>query len=72
MPTSRESSQPRERTQVSHIIDRFLLPSEPMGKPKEEGIFPTQELNWSLLCLPHCRRILYFPQNDHNPLPFPI
>ena len=41
------------------------LSSEPPGKPKNtevsslfllQGIFPTQELNWSLL---HYRRILY-------------
>ena len=41
------------------------LLSEPPGKPKNtevdslsllQGIFLTQELNWSLL---HCRRILY-------------
>ena len=42
-----------------------LLPTEPPGMPKNtrvgslsllQGIFPTQESNWSLL---HCRRILY-------------
>ena len=33
MPSSRGSSQPRDRTQVSHIaLDS--LPSEPPGKPK--------------------------------------
>ena len=40
-------------------------PAEPQGKPKNtgvgsisllQGIFPTQESNWSLL---HCRQILY-------------
>ena len=52
-PFSRGSSQPRDRTQVSHIqVDS--LPAEPPGKPKNTGvgslsllqqIFPTQELN---------------------------
>ena len=32
MPSSRGSSQPRDRTQVSHIAGR--LSSEPPGKPK--------------------------------------
>ena len=31
VPSSRESSQPRDQTQVSHIAD-WLLPSEPPGK----------------------------------------
>ena len=63
-PFSRGSSQPRDRTQVSHIAGRFFT-SEPPGKPKNtgvgslslrQGIFPTQESNWGLL---HCRQILY-------------
>ena len=61
---SRESSQPRDRTQVSRIAGRSL-PAEPKGKPKNTGvgslsllqeIFPTQGSNPDLL---HCRRILY-------------
>ena len=32
MPSSRGSSQPRDRTQVSHIAGRFFM-SEPLGKP---------------------------------------
>ena len=64
-PFSRESSQPRDRTQVSHIAGRFFTPAEPPGKPKNTGvsslslcqwIFPIQELNRGLL---HCKRILY-------------
>ena len=31
------SSQPRDRTQVSHIAGEFLL-SEPPGKPKNTGV----------------------------------
>ena len=62
-PFSRGSSQPRDRTQVSHTTGRLSV--EPQWKPKNTGvgslsllqwIFPTQELNWSLL---HCRWILY-------------
>ena len=62
MPSSRGFSKPRDRTQVSHIVGRFL-PSEPRGKPKNtgmgilflfQGIFPTQESNWGLL---HCKRL---------------
>ena len=65
MPSSRGSSQPSDRTQISHIVGGFFLPTKPPGKPKNTGlgslsllqwIFPTQESNWSLL---HCRRILY-------------
>ena len=49
------------------------LPSEPPGKPKNtkmgslsllQGIFPTQELNWSLL---HCRQILYQVSHQRSP-----
>ena len=65
MPSSRVSSQPRDQTQVSHILQADSSLSEPPGKPKNTGvgsllllqvIFPTQELNWGLL---HCRQILY-------------
>ena len=61
---SRGSSQPMNRTQVSHIQADSLL-AEPQGKPKNTGvsslsllqwIFPTQKLNWSLL---HCTWTLY-------------
>ena len=64
IPFSRGSSQPRDQTQVSHVVGIFS-PAEPPGKPKNtrvgglsllQGIFPTQELNQGLL---HCRRILY-------------
>ena len=57
---SRESSQPRDQTQVSHITGNSLPPGPP-GKPKKTGvgrlsllqhIFLTQESNWDLL---HCR-----------------
>ena len=54
---SRESSQPRDRTQVSILqVDSF--PAEPQGMPKNTGvgslsllqcIFPTQGLNQGLL-----------------------
>ena len=49
----------------SPMLQEDSLPSEPPGKPKNtgvgslsllQGIFPTQELNWSFL---HCRQILY-------------
>ena len=61
-PFSRGSCQPRDQTQVSHIVGRSL-PAEPQGKPKNTGvgilsllqqIFPTQESNQGLL---HCRQI---------------
>ena len=51
IPFSRGSSQPRDRTQVSHIAGGFFT-VEPPGKPKNtgvgslslfQGIFPTQE-----------------------------
>ena len=63
-PFSRGSSQPRNRTQVSHIAGGSF-PAELPRKPKSTGvgslsvlqrIFPTQELNQGLL---HCRWILY-------------
>ena len=53
-PFSRGSSQPRYRTQVSHIAGRFFT-SWAQGKLKNTGggslsllqrIFPTQESNW--------------------------
>ena len=63
IPSSRGSSQPRDRTQVSHIAGRF--PTEPPEKPKNttvgslsllQGIFPTEESNQGLL---HHRWIPY-------------
>jgi len=60
---SRGSSQPRDRTEVSHIAGRFFLPAEPPGKPQNtrvsslfllQSIFLTQESNWGLL---HYRQI---------------
>ena len=65
-------SQPRDRTQVSHIAGRFS-PAEPPGKPKNtgvgslsllQGIFLTWELNQSLL---HCRWILYQLSHQGSP-----
>ena len=72
---SRGSSQPRDQTQVSHIVDS--LPAEPPGKPKNTGvgslsllqwIFLTQELNWGLL---HCRQILYQLSCQRSPSEVP-
>ena len=63
-PFSRGSSQPRDRTQVSHIAGKSL-PAEPQGKPKNTGvgslsllqrICPTGKSNPHLL---HCTWILY-------------
>ena len=63
-PFSRGSSQPRDWTQVSHIVGGFFT-SWATGKPKDTGvgslsllqwIFPTQESNRGLL---HYRGILY-------------
>ena len=74
MPSSRGSSQPRDRTQVSlGSLQVDSLPSEPPGKSKNtglgslsllQGIFPTQELNQSLL---HCRWILYQLSHKRSP-----
>ena len=36
MSSSRGSSPPRDRTQVSYIAGGFFLPSEPPGKPMRE------------------------------------
>ena len=64
IPFSKGSFQPRDQTQVSHIVGRSL-PDEPQGKPNNNGlgslsflqwIFLTQELNQGLL---HCKRIVY-------------
>ena len=64
MPSSRGSSQPRDRTQ-SPTLQVDSLPTERPGKPKHtevgslsllQRIFLTQELNRGLL---HCKRILY-------------
>ena len=74
MPSSRGSSQPRVQTQVSlGSLQVDSLPSEPPGKSKNtglgslsllQGIFPTQELNQSLL---HCRWILYQLSYQESP-----
>ena len=63
-PSSRRSSQPRDRTQISHTEGGFFT-SWATGRPKNtgvdslslrQGIFMTQESNW---CLQHCRWIPY-------------
>ena len=63
-PFSWESSQPRDRTQVS-TLQADYFPAEPQGKPKNtevsslsllQRILPTQESNKGLL---HCKQILY-------------
>ena len=70
IPFSRGSSKPRDLPNPgieprSPALQVDSLPAEPPGKPKNtavrilnllQRIFPTQELNYSLL---HCRRILY-------------
>ena len=69
IPSSRGSSQPRDRTQFSNPVlphcRLILKPAEPQGKPKKTGVgslsllqqtFPTWEFDWGLL---HCRWILY-------------
>ena len=62
-PFSRGSSQPRDRTQISHIAGRFFLPGEPPGKPKDTGVGSLSLLQWVFLtqelnrCLLHCRQI---------------
>ena len=76
MPSSRESSQPRDRTQISCIAGWFFtIWTTEKSKNIEvgslsllQGNFPTQESNWSLL---HCRRILYqlsYPGNSDKNL----
>ena len=64
MPSSRGSSQPRNRTR-SPVLQADSLPSESPGEPKNtgadslsllQGTFPSQEPNWDLLC---CTWILY-------------
>ena len=63
-PSSRGSSQPRDRTR-SPALQADSLPAEPQRKPKNTGvgslsllqqIFLTQQSNQGLL---HCRRLLY-------------
>ena len=72
-PFSRGSSQPRNRTQASHIAGRFLT-SRATREPKNTGvgslsllqwIFPTQESNQGL---PYCRQILYRLNCQGSPL----
>ena len=64
MPSSRGSSQPRELTQVPHIVRQILYSLSHPGSPRilewvayslRQGIFRTQESNQGLL---QCRRIL--------------
>ena len=63
MPSSMGSSQPRDRTQVSHTAGKFFT-NWATREAQEywstlslgQGIFPTQESN---PCLLHCRLILY-------------
>ena len=75
-PFSRGSSQPRDRTLVSHIAGGFFT-SWAMREAKNNGVgslflpqrlFPTQELNQGLL---HCRWILYQLRDQESPW-FPL
>ena len=65
--------EPRDWTQVPSL-QADSLPCEPPGKPKNtgvgslsllQGIFPTEELNWSLL---HCRWILHQVSSQLSPV----
>ena len=71
-PFSRESSKPRDQTQVPPL-QADSLPAEPQGKPENPGvgslsllqwIFQTQESNRGLL---HCRWILYRLSHKGSP-----
>ena len=72
MPSSRGSSQPRDRSR-SPAVQADPLLSEPPGKPINtgvaslsllQGVFPTQESSQGLL---HCRRILYQLSHQGSP-----
>ena len=76
-PFSREASQPRDQTQVSHIAGGFIT-SWATKKPKNTGVgslsllqqvFPTQE---SIRGLLHHRQILYQLSYGGSPLICPI
>ena len=79
IPSSRGSSQPRDRIQVSHIVGGFFTDWATReaqkywsGSPSLiQGFFPTQEWNRGHL---HCRQILYCQSHQaspYHPLPFP-
>ena len=72
VPFSRRSSQPRDRTQVSHIACiQILYHLRHQGSPRIfecsllQAIFLTQELKWGLS---HCRRILYQLNYQRSPI----
>ena len=73
IPSSRGSSQSRDRTQVSHIVGGFFTDWATReaqkywsGSPSLfQGFFPTQEWNRGHL---HCRRILYQLSYQGSPL----
>ena len=73
IPSSRGSSQPRDRTQVSHIVGGFFTDWATReaqkywsGSPSLiQGFFPTQEWNRGHL---HCRQILYQLSYQGSPL----
>ena len=73
MPSSRGSSWPRDRTQVSRISGRFFTISDTREAQNTgigshallQGIFPTEVSNPSLL---HCRRILYHLSHQESPI----
>ena len=73
-PSPGGSSWPKDRTQVSHIADRFF-PSWATREAQEywsgslsllQGVFLTQESNQGLLC---CRGILYQLSYKRSPIP---
>ena len=73
LPASRESSQTRNRIQVSHIASRFFTDWATrqaqeycMGSLSLlQRIFPTQKLNWGLL---NCRQIPYQLSYQGSPI----
>ena len=76
MPSSRGSSQPRDRTQVCHIAGRILYRLSYKGSPRRlewvaysfsRGSSQFQKLNRDLL---HCRWILHQLSYQGSPLAF--
>ena len=69
-PFSKGSSQPRDQTQVSHIVGGFFTSWSLKNTGVDslsllQQIFPTQESNQNLL---HCRQILYQPSSQKSTL----
>ena len=69
-PFYRGSSQPRDWLQISRIVDRFFIPAEPQGKPKNTGVGRLSLLQWIFPSQESIRGLLHSLPTELSGKPF--